>query len=674
MANDYNDLLAPFNIFGGGSYTAQTGPSGAAGPVTPFGVQAATQTPATPTVTSSATPPASTSTQGPVQGPPSPQTPAPAASNKPNVTPSNTGGGQVQAQTAGTPQPAQPGAQPGQPTQPTQSNPFALSQVTGIIQQQLDNNNKLVSAKNLVLQQLYGVPLTDAQKAQLPPDLKSALDSGDRNIIDFNLRLLNDQIAGRTNTVDQSVKYLSDSYNTAQQQLETQKQNSLQTVQNFITQFGDQAGPMLTKLFGPDKVAELQRQGIDVTGITSPTINQQRYGAQYGYTSGTGSVGGYDLSSYATAPGYAGRVAGIASTIGPITDAAGADAAIQQQAPGSPITGQMVMQAANQYGVDPTVMLSLMQADTRLGTDGHFGSRVNNYGDVGVNDTLAAKINAGTATPAEIASVTMTPQQGVDAVAKWLSKHPASQSNIDTVANGIIKGSIPPPAISSRPTQYMLNLESALEKKGFNLTKATEDWTATQKWMATANSAQQLRLRQAINFAGDSLSVIDQMNQAWNGSGFPAYNKAALALAEQGVTNAPLETPLTITVPSPDGSSSSVTIKDKQTLANLLNAQISDLTSEMGTVYKGGYSSTDDSLALAAKNLSADWSYDTLKSALDLARTNLQLRKNSISTVGPVSTGGTNAYAPSSGATPPGGTSGGNIVTAPDGTQIEIIP
>ena len=322
-----------------------------------------------------------------------------------------------------------------------------------------------------------------------------------------------------------------------------------------------------------------------------------------------------------------------------------------------------------------------MQADTKMGTDGSFGAKVNNYGDVGVNDTLAAKINAGTATPAEIAGVSMTPQGGVDAVAKWLAAHPASQSNTDTVAQGIINGTVPPPPMSSRPTQYMLQLEAALQNKGYNLTQATEDWTATQKWLATANSAQQLRLRQAISFAGDSLDVISQMNDAWDGSNFPAFNKASLLAAEQGVDNAPLPQPLTISVPGTDGSTQSVTIKDKQTLANLLNAQISDLTSEMGTVYKGGYSSTDDSLALAAKNLSADWSYDTLQSALELAKTNLQIRSNSISTTGPVTGTQSNPYDPTqsgssgagSGAGSPGGTSG-QAQTTPSGFSYTISP
>jgi hypothetical protein len=77
-------------------------------------------------------------------------------------------------------------------------------------------------------------------------------------------------------------------------------------------------------------------------------------------------------------------------------------------------------------------------------------------------------------------------------------------------------------------------------------------------------------------------------------------------------------------------------------------------------------------LALAAKNLSADWSQATLQSAIDLAKTNLQIRKNSISTTGPVSTGLTNPYTPAPGGTTD--TSGGAAQTTPSGFSYTITP
>jgi hypothetical protein len=246
------------------------------------------------------------------------------------------------------------------------------------------------------------------------------------------------------------------------------------------------------------------------------------------------------------------------------------------------------------------------------------------------------------------------PKGQISATADW--EYPgatsgSSGSNVDVVADAIIAGTMAPPAMSARPTQYMLQLQAALAKKGFNLAQAQLDWQATQKNVTSLNSTQQLRLRQAINFSSDSLGIIDQLNQAWQGGGLPLLNKVNLLAASRGVNNQVFDQPFTITTPNPDGTQSTVTVKDSQTLATLLNAQINDLTSELGTVYKGGNTSTDESLKLAAGNLSSDWSFETLQSAITLARTNLQIRKNSIANSGAVGTGD-NPYQSSSSSAP----------------------
>lgn len=142
---------------------------------------------------------------------------------------------------------------------------------------------------------------------------------------------------------------------------------------------------------------------------------------------------------------------------------------------------------------------------------------------------------------------------------------------------------------------------------GYDMVKASNDWTAIQKRLSTLNGSQQIRLQQAVSFTSDSLDIIDQLNLQWQGGKFPILNKASLVLAKNGVYGA-----------------------DAQSLATRFDAQINDLISELGTVYKGGNSSTDESLKLAAGNLSSNWSQKTLTDAVNLARTNLQIRKNSI--------------------------------------------
>lgn len=185
-------------------------------------------------------------------------------------------------------------------------------------------------------------------------------------------------------------------------------------------------------------------------------------------------------------------------------------------------------------------------------------------------------------------------------------------SDVAESVKGMKDGTIPP-QLPGRASKDYTAIMAEAHRQGYDLAKAAQDWQAQQKYLATLNGAQQTRLRQAIRFTTDSLDVIDDLNTQWKGGRFPMLNKANLALAKNGALG-----------------------KEAQAIATKLDAQIADLVSELGTVYKGGNSSTDESLKLAAKNLSADWSQSQLASAVDLARQNLKIRANSMNALGAV--------------------------------------
>jgi len=184
------------------------------------------------------------------------------------------------------------------------------------------------------------------------------------------------------------------------------------------------------------------------------------------------------------------------------------------------------------------------------------------------------------------------------------------------IARAIAKGDQPP----DLKGLYRLGgpVRAALAEIGYDVTKATIDWTATQKWMASANNPQQLRLRQAAQTAYESLDVVDDLSARLSRqiprTKVRQLNRASLALAMNGAFGA-----------------------EAQNTATMLNAQITDIVSELGNVYMGGNSPTDHALQLAQRNLSADWSYNQLRSATDLARKNLRIRLNSIAQSGVVS-------------------------------------
>ena len=183
------------------------------------------------------------------------------------------------------------------------------------------------------------------------------------------------------------------------------------------------------------------------------------------------------------------------------------------------------------------------------------------------------------------------------------------------IADAIEKGLQPP---DTRGLYRMgAPVRAELARRGYDLTHAQLDFQATQKHLATLNGAQQTRLRQAIGTASDSLGVIEDLAKQWDGGGFPPLNRVKLALAKNGGLG-----------------------PKAQQIATNLEAQITDVTSELGNVYMGGNSPTDHALQLAGKNLSADWNRDQLLSAVKLARTNLQIRNNSIANASAITSSG----------------------------------
>ncbi len=152
-------------------------------------------------------------------------------------------------------------------------------------------------------------------------------------------------------------------------------------------------------------------------------------------------------------------------------------------------------------------------------------------------------------------------------------------------------------------------VRAELARRGVPLAKMEMDWNATKKYLGTLNGSQQTRLRQAITTASGSLdkieSLYNEFQQIAPTSGIRMINKASLAAAKQ--------------LPGRAGA-----------VATALDAQIADLTSELGNVYMGGNSPTDHALSLAQKNLSSDWNKQTFDEALKQTRLNIKIRQNSI--------------------------------------------
>ena len=124
-------------------------------------------------------------------------------------------------------------------------------------------------------------------------------------------------------------------------------------------------------------------------------------------------LGEYDITPYATDPLHEEKVMNILSKMGLMDTAEQIDKYIKRKYAGSPVTGEMVMSAAEAYDVDARLMMAIMEQDSRFGTAGK-AIRTLNPGNVGNDDAGNLRTYDSW-------------QEGVTAVAEWLNRHRTSK-------------------------------------------------------------------------------------------------------------------------------------------------------------------------------------------------------------------------------------------------------
>src|SRR3989344_4817913 len=120
----------------------------------------------------------------------------------------------------------------------------------------------------------------------------------------------------------------------------------------------------------------------------------------------------YDITSYATDPKHEEKVMDILSKMGVMDTAEGIEDYIRSKYSSSPVIGEMVMNASEAYAVDARLMMAIMEQDSHFGTVGLAVSTLN-PGNVGNDDGGNIRTYESW-------------QEGVTAVAEWLSRHRGS--------------------------------------------------------------------------------------------------------------------------------------------------------------------------------------------------------------------------------------------------------
>jgi hypothetical protein len=172
----------------------------------------------------------------------------------------------------------------------------------------------------------------------------------------------------------------------------------------------------------------------------------------------------------------------------------------------------------------------------------------------------------------------------------------------------------------------------------FPLASAQRDYRAIQQLVRTLNQNQQVKLRQAITKASDSLSILEHRVTDFDGGRWKLVNEARLFAAEQ--TGGP-----------------------EQKKAALLRGQINDAIGELAQVLQQGGVPTDEARRMAAENFKAAWQKGTLLAAIQQVRDNMQMALHAIETTGPLGVSADSPYLPplQTGVT----TGGGGGATAP---------
>ena len=285
----------------------------------------------------------------------------------------------------------------------------------------------------------------------------------------------------------------------------------METIQKIAISAGGYGAnaAMLSKIANSKTVAEAIE---NATGFLSDPMAQQQARAElmklnedikatYG-VDGLGVVGGYDISSYATDPNHEVAVSSIYESAKgqPLSS-------LLTQFKGTKITEAMINKAAEQSGVDPYMIYAMMAQDSSMGTKGT-GARNNNPGNIGQFDHLTGAVKGyGTL------------QEGVNAVASWLSRKKVSKAD-----SGV--------SISSTAQTYV---------DAINKGKATLDETV--KGLGTSKEANKLKAEIYAGVSTGTLSpelqqekqaqmttLMNNVNQAMalaNASGPSGLSKAA---------------------------------------------------------------------------------------------------------------------------------------------------
>ena len=165
----------------------------------------------------------------------------------------------------------------------------------------LQQNNTLVSQKNLIQKQLFDQPLSASELAQLPPDVRAIVQGGNQDQMKLQLQVINDSLQGRNQSVAQSIQFLTTGWENAQAQKNTEETNLL----NYSKAYG--VKPLdIVKAIYPDLLQSMSPDQLQaLTNLGAPLMTTTQVPSSTGgFPAGSQVAGSAASVNNATGIGY----------------------------------------------------------------------------------------------------------------------------------------------------------------------------------------------------------------------------------------------------------------------------------------------------------------------------------------------------------------------------------
>ncbi len=128
----------------------------------------------------------------------------------------------------------------------------------------------------LIMKHLFDSPLTPDEQNKLPSDVKNVLSQG-KDAAELQLRVINDQLQGRSQSLSSSIHDLTAGYMAQIQDAESKKEAAEGNIQNYLQMYGSGAVPFLKakypdassiidKLAGVQTLAEREKNRVSSSG------------------------------------------------------------------------------------------------------------------------------------------------------------------------------------------------------------------------------------------------------------------------------------------------------------------------------------------------------------------------------------------------------------------------